>query len=102
MKRAEFGLLARSRFECLFEALIDPACCERVMLLLFGGYAATWSIYAAIAKSSQDIHPDMGEIVAWSREAGIGTPKHPPSRHGWCELGLACFPERIGPTISSP
>jgi 4-amino-4-deoxy-L-arabinose transferase-like glycosyltransferase len=34
--------------------------------------------HAAIAKSSQDIHTDMGEFVAWSREAGLGTPKHPP------------------------
>ena len=41
-------------------------------------YFAVWSLYAAIAKSSQDIHTDMGEFVAWSREAGLGTPKHPP------------------------
>ena len=37
-----------------------------------------WSLYGAIAKGSQDIHFDMGEMVAWSRVVGIGTPKHPP------------------------
>jgi 4-amino-4-deoxy-L-arabinose transferase-like glycosyltransferase len=92
MTKAEFGLLARNRFERLFDALIDPARCERVMLLLFGGYVAAWSIYAAIAKSSQDIHPDMGEIVAWSREAGIGTPKHPPLAAWLVRAWFSVFP----------
>jgi hypothetical protein len=41
-------------------------------------YFIVWSLYAVVAKSSQDIHTDMGEFVAWSREAGLGTPKHPP------------------------
>ena len=48
------------------------------MALVLAGYLTTWSLYAAIAKSSQDIHIDMGEIVAWSHDAGLGTPKHPP------------------------
>ena len=71
-------LSARNRFERLFDALVDPARRERTMLAVLAGYFAVWSLYAAIAKSSQDIHTDMGEFVAWSREAGLGTPKHPP------------------------
>ncbi len=48
------------------------------MVVLLGGYAAVWTLYGIIAKGSQDIHFDMGEMVAWSREIGLGTPKHPP------------------------
>lgn len=78
MSPAQFVMLARERFERLFEALVDPARRERTMLALLAGYVAAWSLYAAIAKSSQDIHPDMAEMAAWSHEVGIGTPKHPP------------------------
>ncbi len=48
------------------------------MAFLLGGYAAVWTLYGVIAKGSQDIHFDMGEMVAWSHEVGLGTPKHPP------------------------
>jgi 4-amino-4-deoxy-L-arabinose transferase-like glycosyltransferase len=72
-------LLAKPRWvERLFDALTDPARRERTMLAVLGGYFVVWSLYAAVAKSSQDIHTDMGEFVAWSREVGLGTPKHPP------------------------
>src|SRR5580693_3672603 len=71
-------LSARNRFERLFDALVDPARRERTMLAVLASYLAIWSLYAVIAKSSQDIHADMGEMVAWSHDAGLGTPKHPP------------------------
>ncbi len=78
MTTAELVRRARNPFERLLDALIDPARCERTMALLLAGYAAVWSLYGSIAKGSQDIHFDMGEMVAWSREATLGTPKHPP------------------------
>jgi 4-amino-4-deoxy-L-arabinose transferase-like glycosyltransferase len=78
MTAATFVLSAHNRFERLFDALVDPARRERTMLVVLACYFAVWSLYAAIAKSSQDIHTDMGEFVAWSREVGLGTPKHPP------------------------
>jgi Dolichyl-phosphate-mannose-protein mannosyltransferase len=78
MTAAEFVSSTRNRFERLFDALTDPSRCERAMLLVLAGYLATWSLYATIAKSSQDIHTDMGEMVAWAHDAGLGTPKHPP------------------------
>ena len=65
-------------FERMLDALTDPARRERAVLWLLAAYCAAWSLYGAIAKGSQDIHFDMGEMVAWSRDAGIGTPKHPP------------------------
>ena len=65
-------------FERLLDALTDPARRERSVAWLLTGYWAAWSLYGAFAKGSQDVHFDMGEMVAWSRDAGIGTPKHPP------------------------
>jgi 4-amino-4-deoxy-L-arabinose transferase-like glycosyltransferase len=78
MSPADFGRRACQACERLYDALIDPARCERTMAVLLGGYAAVWTLYGVIAKGSQDIHFDMGEMVAWSHEIGLGTPKHPP------------------------
>jgi 4-amino-4-deoxy-L-arabinose transferase-like glycosyltransferase len=78
MASADFVRIGRNAFERLYDALIDPARCERTMALLLAGYAAIWTLYAVIAKGSQDLHYDMGEVVAWSHEAALGTPKHPP------------------------
>ena len=64
--------------ERLLDALIDPVRRERTVVWTLAGYCAVWWIYGVLAKGSQDIHFDMGEMVVWSREAGIGTPKHPP------------------------
>ena len=65
-------------FERMLAALTDPARRERNVVWLLVAYCAAWSLYGALAKGSQDVHFDMGEMVAWSRDAGIGTPKHPP------------------------
>jgi 4-amino-4-deoxy-L-arabinose transferase-like glycosyltransferase len=62
----------------LFDALADPERSERWMLLVLLGYVVVWTLYAIIAKSSQDIHPDMAEMAAWSERLALGTPKHPP------------------------
>src|SRR5436309_12365223 len=64
-------------FERMFNALTGKRR-ERNIVWLLIAYCAAWSLYGALAKGSQDIHFDMGEMVAWSRDAGIGTPKHPP------------------------
>jgi len=55
----------RNPFERLFAALVDPARSERTMLWLLAGYVVAWSAYGAIAKSSQDLHFDIGEMSAW-------------------------------------
>jgi hypothetical protein len=62
----------------LITALTDPARRERAVVVVLAAYAGLWTLYGAIAKGSQDVHFDMGEMVAWSREVGWGTPKHPP------------------------
>src|SRR5205085_291769 len=58
--------------ERLHDALTNPARREWAAALMLTGYAAVWALYAAIAKSSQDINFDMGEAVAWSREIALG------------------------------
>ena len=64
--------------ERLVAALVDPARRERTAVVVLLVYAAVWSLYGAVAKSSQDLHFDMGEAVSWSRELAWGYPKHPP------------------------
>ena len=42
------------------------------MLGVLSAYVALWTLGGVIAKSSQDIHYDSAEVVAWSREfAGL-------------------------------
>ncbi len=62
----------------LIAALADPRRRERVIVPVLAAYCGLWALYGAIAKGSQDIHFDMGEMIAWSRETFWGTPKHPP------------------------
>jgi len=78
MTIAEKVDVSRNPFERIFAALIDPAKSERTMLVLLAGYAAAWSLYAAIAKASQDLHFDVGEMFAWSHQVGWSAPTHPP------------------------
>jgi 4-amino-4-deoxy-L-arabinose transferase-like glycosyltransferase len=92
MTAAALVLSARNRIERLFDALVDPACRARSMLVVLACYFAIWSLYAAISQSSQDIHTDMGEFVAWSREVGLGTPKHPPFGAWLVRAWFSVFP----------
>jgi 4-amino-4-deoxy-L-arabinose transferase-like glycosyltransferase len=78
-------------FERLLDALTG-ARRERNVVWLLIGYGALWSLYGALAKGSQDVHFDMGEMVAWSRDAGIGTPKHPPLSAWLVRAWFAVFP----------
>jgi len=65
---------------------------ERNVVWLLAGYCAAWSLYGAFAKGSQDVHFDMGEMVAWSRDVGIGTPKHPPLAAWLVRAWFTVFP----------
>ncbi|MEA2930115.1 MAG: hypothetical protein QOG38_2543, partial [Hyphomicrobiales bacterium] len=62
----------------LIEGLIDPTRRRRAALAFVLGYAALWTLYGVIAKSSQDLNADMAEMVVWTREPALGYPKHPP------------------------
>jgi hypothetical protein len=86
------GLRKALTLERLLDSLLDPARRERTVLALLAAYVAIWSIYGAIAKSSQDIHFDMGEMIAWSREVTLGTPKHPPLPAWLVRAWFSVFP----------
>jgi 4-amino-4-deoxy-L-arabinose transferase-like glycosyltransferase len=58
-------------------ALLDPARREWGVLAALAVYVALWTLYAVVAKSSQGLHYDMAELVAWSRDLALGY-KHPP------------------------
>lgn len=62
----------------LTAALADPARRERTVVIALLGYVALWTLYAVIAKGSQDVHYDMAEQLALSQELAFGHAKHPP------------------------
>jgi len=51
-----------------------------------------WTAYGTIAKSSQGLHPDMTEVVAWSRDLSLGYLKHPPLAAWVVWLWFSVFP----------
>lgn len=59
-------------------AFVDSAGRERNVALALAVYALVWSAYGTIAKGSQGLHPDMTELIAWSRELAWGYDKHGP------------------------
>jgi len=64
--------------ERLADALVDPRRRERTVVTVLLGYMVLWTLYAVVAKGSQDLHFDMGELIAWSRQPALGYPNHPP------------------------
>ena len=65
-------------FRRIADALADPARANVTAFGLIAAYVLLWWLYAVIAKSSQDIHFDMGETVSWSLVPSYGYSKHPP------------------------
>ena len=75
----------------LRRALIDPARRERSVVLALAAYVVLWTIYGTIAKSSQGLHPDMTELIAWSRDLAWGY-KHPPLAALMVRIWFSVFP----------
>jgi len=78
--------------ERLFDALADPARRERTVAAALVGYVALWTLYGTLAKGSQDIHSDMSEQFALSRELAWGYPKHPPLGMAVVRIWFTIFP----------
>ena len=78
----------------LVAALTDPARRERTIIGVLAAYVAIWTLYGVFAKASQDIHFDMAELVAWSREPAFGYSKHPPFAAWLVRAWFAVFPAR--------
>jgi 4-amino-4-deoxy-L-arabinose transferase-like glycosyltransferase len=77
--------------DALRAALTDPARSERAVLLSLAAYMALWTLYGTVAKASQGLHPDMTEIVAWSRDLAWGY-KHPPLAAAIVRVWFGVFP----------
>jgi hypothetical protein len=84
--------LVRTPYDRLFSALLDPVRSNRAVLVLLTGYATTWTLYGSIVHSSQDLHPDMTELIAWSRDLSLGYLKHPPLAAWLLRVWLAIVP----------
>jgi 4-amino-4-deoxy-L-arabinose transferase-like glycosyltransferase len=80
------------RLDRLLAALSDPKRSARTVAITLILYCAVWTLYAVLSKLSQDIHFDMGEMVSWSREVTLGTPKHPPLPAWLVGIWFGVFP----------
>jgi 4-amino-4-deoxy-L-arabinose transferase-like glycosyltransferase len=71
-------------------ALTDRESADVAVLWSLTFYVIVWTAYGTIAKGGQGLHPDMTEIVAWSRDLALGYLKHPPLAawivRGWFDL----------------
>jgi 4-amino-4-deoxy-L-arabinose transferase-like glycosyltransferase len=76
----------------LVDALADARRGPRTAAALLAVYALLWWAYADVAKSTQSIHFDMGEVFAWSTELAYGYPKHPPFPAWVAAVWFAVFP----------
>jgi 4-amino-4-deoxy-L-arabinose transferase-like glycosyltransferase len=73
-------------------ALADPARRERAAIGVLIAYVVVWTVYGLLAKSSQDMHYDLGELVGWAREPALGYAKHPPLAALVVKAWIAVFP----------
>ena len=80
----------------LHDALADPAMRERTAFAALAVYVALWTLYGVIAKASQDLHFDMVEEIAWSRDLAFGYPKHPPFSAWLVRAWFGIFPVTDG------
>jgi 4-amino-4-deoxy-L-arabinose transferase-like glycosyltransferase len=74
------------------DALADERRRRRTAAAILALYALLWWAYAVVAKSTQSIHFDMGEVFAWSTELAYGYPKHPPFPAWVAAAWFAVFP----------
>lgn len=87
LRGSAFALFSR-----LVDALADERRGRRTAAALLALYALLWWAYALVAKSTQSIHFDMGEVFAWSTELSYGYPKHPPFPAWVAAAWFAVFP----------
>ena len=92
MTIADLGGAVLGPLDRLAALLVDPRHRERTAAQLLLGYVAVWTLYAVLAKGGQDLHFDMGEAVAWSREPAFGYSKHPPLSAWVVKAWFTIFP----------
>lgn len=93
MPGAAYGA-AMKRLEQLRAALCDRARREWAVVALLAAYAAIWTLYDILSRRGEDIHYDMGEMVAWLRDLALGSPKHPQLGAWVAGAWFLIFPEK--------
>ncbi|MEJ2623651.1 MAG: glycosyltransferase family 39 protein [Pseudolabrys sp.] len=78
MPSLQFPSAVRRAAGGLRDAFVVSPARERNVALALLLYAVVWAVYGAIAKGPQGLHPDMTELIAWSRELAWGYAKHGP------------------------
>ncbi len=73
-------------------AFVAPAGRERNVVLALIVYALVWAAYGTIAKGAQGLHPDMTELIAWSRDLAWGYQKHGPVSAVLVRVWFSVFP----------
>jgi 4-amino-4-deoxy-L-arabinose transferase-like glycosyltransferase len=63
-----------------------------MVLKVLAAYVLVWTAYGTIAKGSQGLHPDMTELIAWSRDLAFGYLKHPPLAAWLVRAWFTVFP----------
>src|SRR5437764_814360 len=101
MTMAALGGAVLGPLDRLAAALVDPGRRERTAAQLLLAYVAVWTLYGVLAKASQDVHFDMGEAVAWSREPAWGYSKHPPLSAWVVKAWFAIFPLAAWITVAA-
>ena len=81
-----------SAVDRLIAALCDPARENKAAILFLSIYSCLWYVYWVVSRSSRDMHPDIAEMLVWSRELALGYPKHPPLPAGILWAWFAVFP----------
>ncbi len=81
-------------FDRLRAALCDRGRRERAVAAVLAVYAVIWTFYDILARGSEDIHFDMAEMAAWSRDLALGSDKHPQMGAWIAGLWFLVFPYR--------
>ena len=90
-----FNAIAR-RLTALVERLVtllaSPKHSQRAVIGILIAYTVVWTTYAIVAKTTQGIHADMGEIASWGWDLEWGTHKHPPFLPALVSVWFSVFP----------
>src|SRR5689334_19086436 len=83
---------AMTPFERLRRALCDRTWREWTAAAVLAVYACIWTLFDLVSRRSEDIHFDMAEMAAWSRDLALGSPKHPQMGAWVAGLWFLIFP----------
>jgi 4-amino-4-deoxy-L-arabinose transferase-like glycosyltransferase len=85
---------AMKPFDRLRRALCDRRRREWAIAVVLIAYTGVWTLFDFLSRRSEDIHFDMAEMAAWSRDLALGSAKHPQMGAWIAGLWFLVFPYR--------